>query len=117
MSATEGQKARAFFADLLLPLKRANMRRDVRYLNCVRSADSYWGSIASRTGGVERLSNANCGGASLIGRLGRHWERQNDRDLPKLLPHLLALRQEIIGSPLADDEGETPEAEFVYPLF
>jgi len=116
MSATEYFKARVFFADLLLPLKRANMRRNVRYLNCDRSSATYWKSIASRTGGLERMPIPSCGAAGLIGRLGLYWEAQSDSDLPRLIPHVLALREEFSGYLQAKGDGEI-QTEFVYPLF
>ena len=117
MYRTERVEARSFFADFLLPLKRANMQRNIHYLERVRRADSYWGKIVSRTNGLEDLSTSSRDGASLIRLLGQYWELQDDRDLPKLLTYLLSLRAEISGSTSADDEHETTPVEFVYPLF
>ncbi len=116
MHRTERVDARSFFADFLLPLKRANMRKNIQYLDRVRPRDSYWETTVSRTNGLEQLPTIR-GATSLLEVLGTYWEMQNDRNLSKLLPYLLALRVEISESLSADDERETPPVEFVYPLF
>jgi hypothetical protein len=116
MNRTERVDAKSFFADFLLPLKRANMQKNIQYLDHVRPRDSYWGKTVSRTNGLEQLSTIG-DATSLFEALGTFWEMQNDRNLCKLLPYLLVLRVEISGSISADDERETPPVEFVYPLF
>ena len=116
MSPIDKVPARSFFAELLLPLKHANMRKNVRYLNCAPK-DSYWEEVASRTGGLERLSAASCTGSALLESLGRYWLTRNDANLPKLLLYLIALRQEIVESRPVEEQKEPRLTEFVYPLF
>jgi len=98
---------RHFFADLLLPLKRANMRKGVYYLRLLQG-ESSWGNIASRTNGLEKLSIARGGAVGILELLGQYWATQDDRNLPKLIPELLALRQKIMEPLQRESERETP---------
>jgi len=49
--------------------------------------------------------------------LGRYWLTKNEGNLPKLLPYLIALRQEIVESRPVEEQKEPRRTEFVYPLF
>jgi hypothetical protein len=119
MSQIDHQPARSFFAELLTPLKRANARLSRTYLSRSPDPTSYWREVRSRTGGTARLSAATCDGAALLQSLAQYWGTQNDEQLPKLLPHLVELREAIIQpepqSPVDLPEAELPE--FVYVLF
>jgi hypothetical protein len=104
-------------AELLLPLKRANMRKNIRYLNCDARKSTHWEPVVSRTGGMERLSLVNSSGPALLASLEQYWRRNNDMTLPKLSPYLLALRQQIIETVDVENEKGPRLSEFVYPLF
>ena len=117
MSQTDRVPAKFFFADLLLPLKHANTRRNVTYLNRTARAGSYWGTVVSRTGGLEKLTAASSGGSALLELLRQYWVKQNDKNLPKLIPYLVELRREIVESPPVQDNREPRLSEFVYPIF
>jgi hypothetical protein len=117
MNPTENRSAAVFFAELLLPLRYANLRRGVVYLNRDHRRQSYWSEVASRTGGMERLSSHACGVPALLALLGSYWARRNEQNLQQLLPHLEALCQELIGAPRVDRQAEGQVTEFIYPLF
>jgi hypothetical protein len=117
MNSTEIRSAAAFFAELLLPLRHANVRRGVAYLDRDPRRQGYWCDIASRTGGMERLSGAACDPAALLGRLGSYWGQRNEVDLLQLLPHLERLREELIGTVRGGDQAPQPVTDFIYPLF
>jgi hypothetical protein len=114
---TERMTVKSFFANLLLPLKHANIRTNVCYLSRVPQGESYRGAIVSRTNGLERLSVTRSGGAFLLESPAEPWATQNERNLPKPVPHLSVLRQGPIGSPPIEDQRENHLKEFVYPLF
>jgi hypothetical protein len=117
MSQTEPIRSETFFAEFLLPLSRANARRNIRYLKLERETASYWAPVASRTGGMERLTAATVDGAAMLERLGRYWGAQGDVMLPKLLPYLVSLRAKIADPSLGEAAVEAQVPEFVYPLF
>lgn len=117
MSQIDGVPAKVFFADLLLPLKHANTRRNVLYLNRTAKAGSYWEPVVSRTGGLEKLTAASSGGSALLELLGRYWVKENDKNLPKLIPYLVELRRQIVESQPVQDNQEPRLTEFVYPIF
>ena len=117
MNSTDQVPARSFVAELLLPLKRANMRKNIFYLNRDARKSSHWEPVVSRTGGMERLSLIKSSGPALLASLEQYWRRNNDVNLPKLLPYLLALRQQIIEMGVVKNEKEPRLSEFVYPLF
>ena len=117
MSQIDRTQFASFFADFLLPLRHSNARKKVHYLKLDREAASYWGPVASRTGGLERLSADAAAGSALLEALGRHWAEQGDAKLPKLLPHLLALRREIVETRTGGDSTEPELTDFIYPLF
>ena|SRR5579863_10346876 len=117
MRPTDWMRAKCFFADLLLPLRHANVRRGVHYLTRTAPKTTCWSKVVSRTGGLEKLSAATSNGSALLGRLGQYWASQNDGNLTKLLPYLVSFRQEMAEShPQSADLG--PQlTEFVYPMF
>jgi hypothetical protein len=117
MNSIKNTSATVFFAELLLSLRYANLRRGIAYLDRGPRRESYWGGIASRTGGVMRLPRSACGAANLLESLGEYWERQNEPSLRQLLPNLEALRRDLAGIARADEPGTQPLTEFVYPLF
>jgi hypothetical protein len=117
MSQIDEGPAKFFFADLLLPLKQANVRRNLHYLSRTAKSGSYWETVVSRTGGLERLTAASSTGSALLGLLGQYWVKQTDKNLPKLLPYLVALRREIVESHPVEDNQELRLSEFVYPIF
>jgi hypothetical protein len=116
LSRTDPAQIDAFLAGVILPLHHFNARRGVSYLNLTPEAESLWGPVISRTGGLERIPADQCGGAGLLARLGGYWAARGDKSLPKLVPHLVSLRREILdGRPEdAEDDGVS---DFVYPLF
>jgi len=117
MSPTDRIRPDSFFAEVLLPLRYANLRRRVSYLQREVGAAGNWCPVVSRTGGLERLSAENAGAAAMIERLGRHWELEGDPHLPKLVPLLQDLRRELFETrpAYANTEPELPE--FVYTMF
>jgi hypothetical protein len=117
MSQIDRVPAKSFFADLLLPLKHANTRNNVCYLNRTSKSVSYWEKPVSRTGGLEKLAAAGSGGSALLELLGQYWVKQNDKNLPKLIPYLVELRREIVESRPVQDNREPRLSEFVYPIF
>lgn len=114
MNSTEN-KAAIFFADVLLPLRYANLRRGVAYLDRGPQRTSYWSDVASRTGGMQRLPEFSSD-FSMLGLLGKYWEQRNEGDLLRLLPLLGRLRQDVIATPTSDRDAQ-PLTEFIYPLF
>jgi hypothetical protein len=117
MSQTDGEPARSFFADLLMPLRHANHRRHVSYLDDGPQEETYWRRVTSRTGGLQKLSAADCGGAALIELLAPYWAAQSDLYLPKLLPRLQELRCDVLASRSDQHAEEARLPEFVYVLF
>jgi hypothetical protein len=109
--------ARSFFADLLLPLKHANTRRNVHYFSPIPPQATCWQPVISRTGGLQKLSASSSRGPALLELLGKHWVTQNDPNLAKLLPYLVTLRRELVESLPAADKQEPRLTEFVYPIF
>jgi hypothetical protein len=108
---------RSFFADLLLPLKYANTRRNVHYFSRIAPQAACWQPVISRTGGLQKLSASSSRGLALLELLGEYWVSQKDSNLPKLLPYLVTLRRELVESLPAGDEQEPRLTEFVYPIF
>jgi hypothetical protein len=117
MNPTENRSAAVFFAEMLLPLRHANVRRGAAYLDRGPRRQGYWGDVASRTGGMERLSGAACDPTALLGQLGNYWTQRNEPDLLQLLPYLERLREELVNTARADDQTGEPVTDFVYPLF
>jgi hypothetical protein len=117
MRQTDRIRPQFFFAELLLPLHDAVARRNIHYLKLDREPESYWRPVASRTGGLERLCAAQCGGDAMLERLARYWAARGDVDLPKLVPYLIALRRDIGDTEPRGVEERSEVGDFVYPLF
>jgi hypothetical protein len=115
MTSTEHRSAEMFFAELLLPLSRANMRRGIHYLDRGPQRDSYWGAVVSRTGGTERLSIRNADVSALFELLDNYWARHNEEDLRQLLPALAQLRQAQLAGTIENSEPQLPE--HAYPMW
>jgi hypothetical protein len=116
MSRIESQAAAVFFADLLLPLRRARMRHGSTYLDWGTRRESYWSPIISRTGGMEQLSATQCSFSAALALLEKYWSEQNERDLLQLISHLDRLYRDLTAADLQQESAPTPP-EFVYPLF
>ena len=120
MSLIDGGTPEAFFANLLLPLKRHNVSRSVRYFarEPDQAAESYWQEIATRSGGLGNVP-ANCDPAGLLDQLAEHWCASGDPALPRLLPYLKQLREalatEAAAAPAGGKDAELSDS--VYPLF
>ena len=117
MNQTDRTELASFFADFLLPLRHSNARKNVHYLKLDRGAASYWQPVASRTGGLERLSADAATGPALLEALGRYWGGQGDANLPKLLLRLLALRCMLVEARTVENAAEPELTDFIYPLF
>jgi hypothetical protein len=117
MSRTDPIPPEYFFAELLLPLRRATLRKGIHFLKLTDEPESYWAPVASRTGGLEKLSAAECDGGRLLDRLERYWTARGDAYLPKLVPHLSALRLELLDTRTAEAAAEPRLGNFVYPIF
>jgi hypothetical protein len=117
MNPIEKVRPESFFAEFILPLSRANARRRVRYLELERGAESYWGPVATRTGGMEKVPAAGAGAAAMLENLRDHWASQGDAHLPKLTPYLAALRETLVAPQTGASETKEVLSEFVYPLF
>jgi hypothetical protein len=116
MNSTDDRAAAIFFAEFLLPLAQANARKGVGYLDRGGRRPSYWQPVATRTGGLERLSSQGCGPSALLQRLGDYWAHGKEPELPQLLPPLEALRLELTD-PDRPQEPEGRLSDFVYPIF
>jgi hypothetical protein len=117
MNSIERRLAATFFADLLLPLRHANLRRGIRYLDRSSKPPGYWGDIVSRTGGLERLSKSACDASVLLRLLGIYWQQNREPYLAQLLPHLERLREDLIKAGISSGPSGPEPTEFVYPLF
>src|ERR1700761_2373837 len=117
MSSIETDAAAIFFANLLLPMRRANIRKGVNYLDYGEPRESYWRQVASRTGGMEALP-AGCDVGSLLGLLREYWMQRNDTALLLLLPHLESLHQELtaVAATTGNEATDAFLTEFAYPL-
>jgi hypothetical protein len=117
MSQTDRVPPDFFFAELLLPLRHALARKNIHYLNLEREQESYWRPVASRTGGLEKLSAADCSGDALLARLRQYWATRGDVYLPRLIPYLIALRHDILDATPVGQESRPELGDFVYPIF
>lgn len=106
-----------FFAELLLPLRHAVAQQGIHYLELGRVSESYWGPVITRTGGLEKLDKADCGGDAMLERLRQYWIARGDPFLPKLAPYLVELRRDIVEAEPAAAKPAPELSEFVYPLF
>jgi hypothetical protein len=117
VDSIEQRLAAVFYADLLLPLKRAYLRRDVDCPDRRLKRPSYWSAVASRTGGLQRLAESDCNASALLGLLGSYWEQNREIFFPQLLPHLELLRRDLMEAQLSIRPSEPELTEFMYPLF
>ena len=117
MNPTDTNSIARFFADLLLPLHYDNHRRGIKYLDSAEGGSSYWGGIASRTGGLAPVHAADIDAAALLDALGAYWLEKEDARMLLLLPHLKALHQSLAASVEPEIPRESAPQEFVYPLF
>jgi hypothetical protein len=101
MSLIDGGTPEAFFANLLLPLKRHNASRRVQYFarEPDQAAETYWQEIATRTGGFGSVP-ADSDPAGLLDQLAEYWRASGDPALPRLLPYLKQLREALAAKPL-----------------
>jgi len=122
MSLIDGGTPEAFFANLLLPLKRHNAARRVAYFGREPNAaqETYWQEIATCTGGVGSVP-ANCDPVALLDQLAEYWRASGDPALPRLLPFLKQLREafaaEAAAAPVPADGKDAELSDSVYPLF
>ena len=116
MHPTDPNPEASFFADWLLPLRRAHMRLGVDYLRRDAEAETLWGPVVSRSGGVARIAPEATGAQSLLAALDDYWSQAHDTSLRQLSPGLLKLLLAAPSGP-ADAREDAVVAEFVYPLF
>jgi hypothetical protein len=121
MSLIDGGTPEAFFANLLLPLKRHNASRRVQYFarEPDQAAESYWQEIATRTGGLGNV-RADSDPAGLLDQLAEYWRASGDPALPRLLPYLKQQLREALAAEAAAAPagGKDPGlSDSVYPLF
>jgi hypothetical protein len=117
MNSIEHQSAALFYANLLLPLRYANLRRGVNYLYRGSPRQSYWGVVTSRTGGMQQLSGKCSDAVALLELLGRYWAQRDEADLLQLLPHLMQLHRQLTGETDPGDTAEPQLTEFTYPVW
>jgi hypothetical protein len=120
MSLIDGGTPEAFFANLLLPLKRHNAAGRAVYFAREPNAaqETYWQEIATRTGGIGSVP-ANCDAAALLDQLSEYWRANGDPALPRLLPYLKQLREALADEAAAApaDSKDSELSDSVYPLF
>ncbi len=116
---TDGTTPESLFADVVLPLHRANKRRNVHYFVPGPEAGqpTYWEAPASRTGGVGRLGIGEGDGSALLNQLGDYWAEHDEAPLAQMLPDLEALWRDLLepDSVASDQSGRLSLS--VYPLF
>jgi hypothetical protein len=118
MNPIDSNAAAVFHAELLAPLRRAQMRRGSAYLDCgpQPQRESYWKAIVSRTGGIEQLPASQCNFTAALTLLQQYWSRHNERDLLQLASHLERLCCDLTARETPQESASAPP-EFVYPLF
>ena len=123
-AADEGsghREAQSFFAEWLLPLKHARLRRGQHYFQSVpdATAPSYWQSPESRSGGLQRCSLAEADASALLAALAPHWLAQGDADLAMLSEALESLRQQLSRQADCVSSSDKPRSPSysAYPLF
>ncbi len=116
MNPTDANPEAVFFADWLLPLSQANLRRRVAYLKREGDAESFWEPVVSRGGGVQRLAPDARDVPALLSALDQYWERADTTGLRRLTPELRKLTRAMAkAASVPRDDGVV--AEFVYPLY
>lgn len=118
MSLTDEVSSDLYFADLLLSLKHAKLRRDEHFFAAgeTQGAESYWEDVTTRTGGVGRVPVMARDGAAMLELLGRYWDARGEAHLTRLLPGLEALRRQLTSAAPEAKEQATRLTDFVYPL-
>jgi len=116
MPPTELNDSAVFYADWMLPLSRARLRSGTGFLRRGGDAETFWGPVVSRTGGVGKLAPQACDAPSLLAALDEYWSQRGDAGLRQLSPGLLKLLRAAPARPV-DAEEQAAVAEFVYPLF
>lgn len=115
------REARNFFAEWLLPLKHARLRRHQHYFETMPDpqAPSYWQTPASRGGGVQRCPLAEADASALLAALPPHWLAQGDADLAMLAEALESLRQQLAqdANPATSMDRPRSPSYSAYPLF
>jgi hypothetical protein len=116
MSSTD--KAGAFYADYLLPLKHANQRRDLHYFTRGpdAAASSYWEKPFARGNGLRRLGPGEQDGAALLRQLGDYWVEQKQAPLKRMLLALEEVRQATVEPANEADAQQSKLTDFIYPL-
>ena len=115
------REARNFFAEWLLPLKHARLRRHQHYFQAMpdSQAQSYWQAPASRAGGLQRCALTEADASALLAALSPHWLAQGDADLAMLADALESLRQQLAQEADPTTSMDRPRAPSysAYPLF
>jgi hypothetical protein len=115
------REAKNFFADWLLPLKHARLRRGQRYFQTKPDAAtaSYWQPTTSRSGGLQRCPLAEADASALLAALPQHWLAEGDADLAMLSDALESLRQQLTreADSAPSTEGPRSPSYSAYPLF
>ena len=115
------REARNFFAEWLLPLKHARLRRGQHYFPTAPDAQvqSYWQAPVSRGGGLQRCPLTEADASALLAALSPYWLAQGDADLSMLGEALESLRQQLTqdaGPASSMDRPRSPSYS-AYPLF
>jgi hypothetical protein len=118
----EGRReASSFFAEWLLPLKHARLRRGQHYFQTRPDAQvpSYWQAPESRGGGLQRCPLQEADAGALLAALATHWLAQGDADLAMLSEALESLRQQLAqdADPSASADRPRAPSYSAYPLF
>ncbi len=112
--------AAVFYAEFLLPLRMANRRARLNYLDQqggkTAGQPSYWAAIATRNGGDERVEAGQTDVAAMLDKLGAHWQQQGEDRLLQLLPYLAEMARGMNGrnAPIASIDETLPD--FIYPM-
>jgi hypothetical protein len=117
VSRIDSEAAAVFFAEYLLPLRMANVRARLNYLDQEGGRASYWAPIATRTGGSARVDPARTDVAALLDSLGDYWRQQGETRLPKLLPELVELHRRLAEAATQRNETSEPVIDYMYPMF
>lgn len=119
VSLADDRPAREFFADWLLPLKHARLRRGLRFFELLpdQTLASYWAEPVSRSGGVQHCPLAEADASALIAALAPHWLALGQDELLTLSEPLEALRQQQAQAPAPAADARRVPSYSAYPLF
>ena len=117
MSRTESQPASVFYADNLLPLRMANARQRLNYLDQDSARPSFWADTATRTGGYARVDPSQTDVAGLLKALGDYWNKRGETRLLQLLPDLMDLHHRLTENAPPPDEKSGHVVDYMYPMF